>query len=136
MPNPVTQGLEDTLNPRMLTRSIHFCLAKEKRHRVHEIDVSSAVVFIFNEIAMHTRAQASNRMAKANKASHGPRVNPHTEAKARVRETMGNPKENPKEPKVRTKVPKAYRKAKHRKRVSQVLKIRNRMQARTFRNLH
>ena len=41
-----------------------------------------------------------------------------------------------KEPKVRTKVPKAHTRTKHRKLVSQVLKTRNRMQARTFRNLH
>ena len=50
----------DTLNPRMLTRSIHFCLAKEKGHRVHEIDVSSAVVLIFNETTLHAMATASN----------------------------------------------------------------------------
>ena len=53
-----------------------------------------------------------------------------------MRKTRDNLKENPKEPKVRTKVPKAYTRAKHRKRVSQVLKTRNRMQARTFKNLH
>ena len=38
---------------------------------------------------MHTRAQASNRMAKANKASHGPKVSPHTQAKAIVRKNNG-----------------------------------------------
>ena len=64
MPSPVTRGLEDTLNPRMLTRSIHFCLAKEKGHRVHEIDVSSAVVLIFNETTLHAMATASNRLAE------------------------------------------------------------------------
>ena len=37
---------------------------------------------------------------------------------------------------MRTKVPRAYTRAKHRKSVSQVLKTRNRRQARTFRNLH
>ena len=47
-----------------------------------------------------------------------------------------NPREHSKEPKVRTKVPKADTRAKHRKLVSQVLKTRNRRQARTFRNLH
>ena len=67
-------------------------------------------------------------MAEANRASHGPTVR----AEVRVNKTRENPKENPKEPKVRTKVPKA----KHRKLVSQVLKTRNRMQARTLRNLH
>ena len=83
--------------------------------------VLSAAVRIFNETAMHAKAQASNRMEKANRASHGPRVSPHNQAKVRKRNTRENPKENPKEPKVRTKVPKAYTKATHRKRVSQVL---------------
>ena len=81
---------------------------------------------------MHARAQASNRMAKANRASHGPRVSPHTQARVRVNKTRKNPEENPKEPKVRTKVPKAYitQRVKHRKLVSRVLKTRNRRKAR------
>ena len=57
---------------------------------------------------MHARAQASNRLARANRASHGPRVR----AKARVKKTIGNPKESPKEPKVRSKVPKAHTRGK------------------------
>ena len=85
---------------------------------------------------MHARAQASIRLAKANRASHGPRVCPPTQAKVKVRKTRENPEENQKEPKVRTKVPKAYTRAKRRKRVYQVLKTGNRRQARTFRNLH
>ena len=81
--------------------------------------VLSAVEHIFNETAMHSKAQASNRLAKANRASHGPRVR----AKARMKKTSKIPKDNnPKEPKVRTKVPKARTIAKHRKLVSQVLK--------------
>ena len=44
---------------------------------------SSAVVHIFNETAMDARAQASNRLARANRASHGPRVR----AKVRVKRT-------------------------------------------------
>ena len=70
----------------------------------------------FNEIAMHARAQASNRLARANRASHGPRVR----AKERVKRTRKNPKESPKAP----KVPKAHTRAKLRKLVSQVLKTR------------
>ena len=58
-------------------------LAEEKGHRVRVMGVLSAVVHIFNETSMHARAQASNRLAKANRASHGPRVR----AKARVKET-------------------------------------------------
>ena len=38
---------------------------------------------------MHAKAQASNRMAKTNRASHGPRVSPHTQAKVRVRTNKG-----------------------------------------------
>ena len=49
---------------------------------------------------------------------------------------VGKTRENPKEPKVRTKVPKTYTKAKHRKLVSQVLNTRNQRQARKLRNLH
>ena len=55
-------------------RSTLFRLAKEKGHRVRVMGVSSAVEHIFNETTMHARAQASNRLARANRASHGPRV--------------------------------------------------------------
>ena len=54
-----------------------------------------AVEHIFNETAMHARTQASSRLAKTNRASHGPRVR----AKVRVKRTRANPKENPMEPK-------------------------------------
>ena len=67
-------------------------LAKEKDRRVRAMGVLSAVEHIFNETAMHAKAQASNRMAKANRASHGPRVSPHSQAKARVKRTRENPK--------------------------------------------
>ena len=103
-------------------------LAKEKGHRVRVMGVLSAVEHIFNEAAMHARTLASNRLAKANRASHGPRVR----AKVRVKRARKNPKENPKEP----KVPKARTRVKHRKLVSQVLKTRNQRQARKLRNLH
>ena len=77
---------------------------------------------------MHARTQASNRLAKANRASHGLRVR----AKVILKITTENPKENPKEP----KVPKARTRAKHRQLVSQVFKTRNQRQARKLRNLH
>ena len=44
---------------------------------------------------MRARAQASNRLANANRASHVPRER----AKARVKKTMASLKDNPKEPK-------------------------------------
>ena len=65
--------------------------------------VLSAVVRIFNETAMQARTPASSHLAKAIRASYGPRVSPHTQAKVRVKKTREDPKENPKEPKVGTK---------------------------------
>ena len=88
----------------------------------------SAVEHIFNETAMQARTLASNRLAKANRASHGPRV----KAKERVKRKRENPKDSPKDP----KVPKAHTRAKHRQLVSQVLKTRNQRQARKLRNLY
>ena len=44
------------------------------------------------ETAMHARAQASNRLTKANRASHGQRVRP----KERVKRSRENPKESSK----------------------------------------
>ena len=77
---------------------------------------------IFNEIAMQARTLASNRQAKAIKASHGPRVSPESQAMERAKK-MENPKRSLKERKVRSKFPEAQANVKHRKRVSQVLKI-------------
>ena len=107
------------------------CLAKEKGHRVSVMCVLSAVEHMFNETAMYARAQASNRLAKANRASHGPRVR----AKERVKRTRENPKKNQRNQKCEPSC-QAYTKTKHLKLVSQVLKTRNRRQARTFGNLH
>ena len=79
----------------------------------------------FNETAIQARISASNRLAKASRASHGPRASLQSQAKERVKRTKENPKEGPKEQRVRTKdpkVPKAHAKIKPRKRVSQVLK--------------
>ena len=91
-------------------RSTLSRLAKEHGHRVRVMGVLSAAKHIFNETAMHARAQASNRLAKANRASHGPRVR----AKAIAKRTSENPKEHPKEP----KVPKVRTRTKHRKLLS------------------
>ena len=107
-------------------------LAKEQGHRVRVMGVLSELVHIFNETAMHARAQASNRLARRNRASRGPRVR----AKERVNETRKKPKESPKEPKVRSKVPKACTRVKHRKLVYQVWKARNQRQALKLRHLH
>ena len=45
-----------------------------KDHRVHETVVSSAVEHVVNVTAMHAKATASNRLARTNGASRGPRV--------------------------------------------------------------
>ena len=50
--------------------------------------VLSAVEHIFNETAMHGKALASNRLARANRASHGPGVR----AKERVKMHKGKSK--------------------------------------------
>ena len=92
--------------------------AKEKGHQFRAMGVSSAEEHIFNETAMQARTPASNRLAKAIRASHGPRVSLQSQAKERVKRTMENPKDSPKDP----KVPKDQAKAKPRKLVSQVLK--------------
>ena len=71
IPSRVTWDDVDTQIPWMLMRSILSRLAKGKGHRVRMMGVVSAVEHIFNETAMHARAQASNRLARANRASHG-----------------------------------------------------------------
>ena len=75
--------------------------------------VLSAIEHIFNETAMQARTLASNRLAKAIRASHGPRVSPQSQAKERVKRTMENPKESPMEPMVRSQNPKAQATVKH-----------------------
>ena len=65
IPSQVTQDLEDTLMPWMSMRPSLFHPPKEKGHRVHEMVVSSAAELTFNEIAIDTKAMASNRLAKA-----------------------------------------------------------------------
>ena len=49
-----------------------------------------AVEHIFNETAMQARTLASNRLAKAIKSSHGPRVSPQSQAKERVKRTTSH----------------------------------------------
>ena len=85
---PSDTGVRGHQIPWMLMRPTLSRLAKEKSHRVHAMGVLSAVEHIFNETAMHARAQASNRLAKANRASHGPRESPQSHAKERVKRTM------------------------------------------------
>ena len=77
--------------------------------------VLSAVEHIFNETAMHARAQASNCMAKANRASHGPRVR----AKARVKKTWKIQRNQKWEPRCQR-----LTQGQHIERSPQVLKIR------------
>ena len=91
----------NTQIPWMLEWSILSRQAKDKGHQVRSMGVVCAMDHIFNETAMLARTPASNRLAKANRASHSPRVK-------RPRE---NPKDSPKDP----KVSKAHARVKHRK---------------------
>ena len=63
------------------------------------------VEHIFNETAMHARARASNRMAKANRATHGPTKS----------EGKGKSKENKGKSKGKSKGTKSAQRTKHRK---------------------
>ena len=85
---------------------------------------SSAKELIFKETAMHAKATASNRLARANKASHRPRER----ANERVKKVRRNPKV-PKDQQVRRRV-------KSRKLVYLVLNFRNQRQVQKLRNLH
>ena len=80
----------------MLGRSILSRQARENGLQVRAMGVASVGEHIFNETAMQARTRASNRLAKANSVSNGPRV----EAKERVKKTRENPKDSPKDPKV------------------------------------
>ena len=60
--------------------------ANENGHQVRAMGVLSAVQHIFNETAMQARTPASNRLAKAIRARHGPRL----KAKERVKRTREN----------------------------------------------
>ena len=77
------------------------------------LDVLSAMEHTVNETAMQARTQARNCRAKAMMASHGPRVNPQSQAEEKVKKTMDNTKGSPKEPKVRSKFPKAQATVRH-----------------------
>ena len=101
-------------------------------HKVHGMVVSSVVELTLNESAMfttpHAKAVASIRLAKTNRASHGPRVL----AKERAVTVRENPKDNPKVP----KVPKIRTRVKPRELVYLVWRNRNQRQVRRVRNLH
>ena len=69
MPSP------DTLMLWMLVRSTLSRPAKEERRRFHVAGASHAAVLTINATAMHAKARASNRLAKASRmANHGPSV--------------------------------------------------------------
>ena len=67
-------------------------LAEEKGHQVRVIGVLSAVAHIFNETAMHAKAQATNRTAKANRASHRSKSEPSHSGKGKSKENNGKSK--------------------------------------------
>ena len=65
--------------------------SKEKGHQVRVVSVLIKCGGAHFQRDCNARAQASNRMAKVHKASHGPRVR----AKERVKTTRENPQESP-----------------------------------------
>ena len=71
------------MNTQRLERSTLSCQSKEKGHPFRVLGVLSAMEHIFNETAMQARTQARNCLAKAIKASHGPRVSPQSQAEER-----------------------------------------------------
>ena len=131
--NPSDTGLREHSDPMDVDAVNSLSSVEGKWSLVRAMCVLSAVEYIFNETAMYAKAQASNRLTKGIKASHGPRVSPQSQAKERVKRTMENPKESPTEPKVRSKVPKAQSKTNCRKSVSQILKTWNQKEARKLR---
>ena len=78
----------DTLIPWMLMQPILCHPVEEKGSSSPRDGCFKCGGAHFNVTAMHARAQASNRLAKANRASHGPRVS----AKERAKRTRDNPK--------------------------------------------
>ena len=83
----------------MLMRSTLSRLPKEKDHRVRVMGVLSAVVHIFNETAMHARAQASNRMAKVKQSKSWSKSEPSFSDKGKSKENNGKSKGKSKETK-------------------------------------
>ena len=65
--------------------------SKEKDHQIRAVRVLSAMEHSFT--AMQARTQARNCLAKAIKASHGPRVNPQLQAQEKVKKTLESPKD-------------------------------------------
>ena len=72
----------------MLGRSTLSHQSKEKGHQVRAI---GAVEHVFNGTAIQAKALASNRLAKAKRASQGPSVSPQSQAEEKVKKTLENP---------------------------------------------
>ena len=64
-----------------------------KGSSVSRVGVLSAMEHMFSETALQARTQASNCLAKAIKASHGPSVSPQSQAEEKVKKTLENPTE-------------------------------------------
>ena len=69
------------------------------------VDTRIPWMLMLSTLSFSLKMCSTTHLAKANRASHGPRVR----AKARVKKA----RENPKEPKVRSKVPKAHTRVKN-----------------------
>ena len=124
-PSRATRARAEIRIPWTLMQSTPSRRLKEKGHRVRVMGVLSAGVRICNEIAMHAKAQASNRMAKASKFS----------GKGKSKENKEKSKGKSKGTKSASQGGKGVHKGKT-SLVSEAWKTRNQRQARKFRNLH
>ena len=73
------------MNTQKLERSTLSRQSKDKGHPFRVWGEISWPEHSFNETARQARMMASNRRAKAIKASHGPRVRPQSQAEERVK---------------------------------------------------
>ena len=101
---------------------------KEKGHRVRVMGVLSVVEHLFNEIAMHARAQASNRLEGKQSKSWS-----KSEGKGKSKEIKRKYKGKSRGTK---RCQRLTQRVKHHKLVSQAFKTRTQRQARKLSNLH
>ena len=101
IPSRVTRGARGHSDPMDVdaVNSLSL-LSKEKYYRVRAMGVCKCGGAHFQRDCNARKSTGKQSYDKGNRASHGPRVSQHSQAKARVKKTRENPKENPKEPTV------------------------------------
>ena len=89
-PKPSDTGFREHSDPMDVGAVSSLSSGKGKCHQIRAMGVLSAVQHMFNETAMQERTLARKRLAKAIRASHGPRVNLQSQAQERVKRTKAN----------------------------------------------